>query len=272
MRPLPQEPESEVVVEGGFAEAQLAQDFTRGVHGVGFDPVAALVRQVENFLHEYNLSNPGVVAVRHGRSATTITLKASLAEQPILVDLAPVLAERLQADASAWVSADQDVVVRLARLRRTRLLPTADALMESPCLVPLGVLYDRQVYSAAWSSLGHVLVASLPGHGADTILTSLVATLTARRSPEELRVWIIGSSRSLPAPVFDLPHLERVVDPTDPSALQQAADDLRAEVDQRAVHQRSADDVADEVDRSAGLGGVAEDVGDEIDGRDARQA
>ena len=174
-----------MVVEGGFAEAQLAQDFTRGVHGVGFDPVAALVRQVENFLHEYNLSNPGVVAVRHGRSATTITLKASLAEQPILVDLAPVLAERLQADASAWVSADQDVVVRLARLRRTRLLPTADALVDSPCLVPLGVLYDRQVYSAAWSSLGHVLVASLPGHGADTILTSLAATLTARRSPGE---------------------------------------------------------------------------------------
>src|SRR5438105_11553640 len=67
LRPLPQEPESEVVVEGGFAEAQLAQDFTRGMHGVGFDPVAALVRQVENFLHEYNLSNPGVVAVRHGR-------------------------------------------------------------------------------------------------------------------------------------------------------------------------------------------------------------
>ncbi|TME35998.1 MAG: LysM peptidoglycan-binding domain-containing protein [Chloroflexi bacterium] len=275
LRPLPQEPESEVVVEGGFAEAQLAQDFTRGVHGVGFDPVAALVRQVENFLHEYNLSNPGVVAVRHGRSATTITLKASLAEQPILVDLAPVLAERLQADASAWVSADQDVVVRLARLRRTRLLPTADALVDSPCLVPLGVLYDRQVYSAAWSSLGHVLVASLPGHGADTILTSLVATLTARRSPEELRVWIIGSSRSLPAPVFDLPHLERVVDPTDPSALQQAADDLRAEVDQRAAHQRSADDLGEEVDRSAVLDGVAGDPGDEIDeinGRDARQA
>ena len=69
--------------------------------------------------------------------------------------------------------------MRLVRLRKTRLLPTADSLRDSPCLVPLGVLYDRQVYSAAWSSLGHVLVASLPGHGADTILTSVVATLTA---------------------------------------------------------------------------------------------
>src|SRR5262249_43522029 len=154
--------------------------------------------QVEKFLHQHNLSNPGVVAVRHGRSSTTITLKASLAEQPILVDLAPVLAERLQAEASAWVSADQDVVVQLTRLPRTPLVPTADTLVESPCLVPLGVHYDRQVYSATWSSLGHVLVASLPGHGADTILTSLVAALTAHRSPGELRVWIIGSSRSLP--------------------------------------------------------------------------
>ena len=35
LRPLPHEPESEVVVEGGFAEAQLAHDFTRGLHGGG---------------------------------------------------------------------------------------------------------------------------------------------------------------------------------------------------------------------------------------------
>ena len=241
LRPLPQQPESEIVVEGGFAEAQLAQDFTRGLHGVGFDPLAALVGQLDAFLREHNLTSAGVVSVRHGRSATTIALEAGLAEQAILVDLAPVFAERLGADAEACVSADQDVVVRLVRLRKTRLLPTADSLRDSPCLVPLGVLYDRQVYSAAWSSLGHVLVASLPGHGADAILTSLVATLTARRSPEQLRVWIVGSSRALPAPVFDLPHLARVVDPANEAALTLAADELRAELDRRAAHRPPAD-------------------------------
>src|SRR5712691_12315586 len=254
LRPLPQQPESEVVVEGGFAEAQLAQDFTRGLHGVGFDPLAALVGQLEAFLREHNLASPGVLSVRHGRSATTITLRTGLAEQAILVDLAPVFAERLGADAEAGVSADQDVVLRLVRLRKTRLLPIADSLRDSPCLVPLGVLYDRQVYSAAWSSLGHVLVASLPGHGAETILTSLVATLTARRSPEQLRLWIIGSSRGLPAPVFDLPHLARVVDPDDETALAFAADELRAELDRRAAHQTAAADLVVVVPELIGLG------------------
>ena len=52
LRPLPQEPESEVVVEGGFAEAQPAHDLTRGLHGVGFDSVAALVSQLEHFLSD----------------------------------------------------------------------------------------------------------------------------------------------------------------------------------------------------------------------------
>jgi nucleoid-associated protein YgaU len=153
LRPLPQAPETEVVVEGGFAEAHLAQDLTRGLHGVGFDPVSALVAQLEHFLKEYQLADVGVLAVRHGRSSTTIILRCSLAEQAILVDLAPVFAQQLGAEVDAWVSADQDVGLRLSRLRRTRLLPSAEHSQDSPCLVPLGVLYDRQVFSppgTAW--------------------------------------------------------------------------------------------------------------------------
>jgi nucleoid-associated protein YgaU/DNA-binding SARP family transcriptional activator len=235
LRPLPQELESEIVVEGGFAEAELAHDFTRGLHGVGFDPLAALVAQLQHFLAEYNLSQVGLVATRHGRSATTLTLAAGLAEQPLLIDLGPVFAERLNAEAEAWITADQDVALRLTRLRKTRLLPGPDApTVEPACLVPLGVLYDRQVYAATWTSLGHVLIASLPGHGADTILTSQVATLTARRSPEQLQVWLIARPRALPAPIFDLPHLARAVDPTDEAALTLAIDDLRAVLDRRS--------------------------------------
>ena len=181
------------------------------------------------------------MAIRHGRSATTLTLAAGLAEQPILVDLAPEFASQLDAEAEAWVSADQDVVLRLVRVRKTRLLPAADAQPEGPCLVPLGVLYDRQVYLATCSSLGHVLIASLPGHGADTILTSLVATLTARRSPEQLRVWLIARPRAMAAPVFELPHLARSIDPGDETALLVAAEDLRAELDRRAQHGPGAD-------------------------------
>jgi DNA-binding SARP family transcriptional activator len=233
LRPLPHEPESDVVVQGGFAEAQLAHDLTRGLHGMGFDPLTALVGQLELFLREYNLADVEVVAARHGRSSTSLTLRCGLAQQPILLDIAVAFAERLEADVEAAVSADQDVVLRLVRLRKTRLLPTADQVHEKPCLVELGVLYDRQVYWAAWRSLGHVLVVSLPGHGAETILASLVATVAARRSPEQLRIWMLGSPRAMPAPLFDFPHVVRRVDPGDADALTHAVEQFRAEVDRR---------------------------------------
>jgi DNA-binding SARP family transcriptional activator len=86
-----------------------------------------------------------------------------------------------------------------------------------------------------------VLVASMPGHGADTILVSLVATLTSRLSPDRLRLWMLASPRALPAPLFELPHVARTVDPTDESALLQAAEDLRAELEARAEHASAAD-------------------------------
>src|SRR5262249_27192105 len=207
LRRLPREPESEVVVEGGFAEAQLAHDFTRGLHGVSFDPVVALVARFDQFVKEHNLDGVGVVAVRHGRSATTLTIAAGLAEQALLLELAPGFGAALDAEAEAWVSEDQDVVLRLVRLRKTRLLPGTEPPAREIHQVPLGVLYDRQVFSADWNALGHVLVASLPGHGSDTIVTSLVASLTARRSPEQLQVWMIAEPRALAAPLFDLPHL-----------------------------------------------------------------
>ena len=234
LRPLPGQPESDIVVQGGFAEAELAHELTRGMHGVGFDPVAALVGQFEQFLAEYNLTEVRVLTVSHGRSSTTIKVQCQLAEQVILVDLAPEFAQRLGAEVEPTVSVDQDVVLRLTGLRRTRLLPFAEVSQRGPCLVPLGVLLDKQAFLAEWSSLGHVLVVSLPGHGADTILTSLVAALTARRSPEQLRVWVIGSRRALPAPLFDVPHLAEVIDPADETALTTAIAALRTELEQRA--------------------------------------
>src|SRR5207237_7454878 len=97
LRPLPQEPESEVVVEGGFAEAQLTHAFTRGLNGVAFDPLAAIIERLHRFLQQYNLPNVRVVTARHGRSATTLTLAAGLSDQPVLVDLAPVFASHLDA-------------------------------------------------------------------------------------------------------------------------------------------------------------------------------
>ena len=259
LRPLSRVPENDVVLDHGFAEAEPARDLTRGVHGIGFDPVAALVGQLQRFLAEYNLDDVQVVAVKHGHSSTTIALRCTLAQQPLLIDLAPVFAATLGAEAEAAVSIDQDVHLKLLELRRTRLLPTAKSATTSLCLVPLGVLYDKQIFSAAWDALGHILVVSLPGHGADTILTSLVATITARRSPEQLRIWTIAPPRALPAPLFDLPHLERVIDPAAETDLQRFADDLRAELDRRANRPAAQEpDLVVLISELSGLGAQAE--------------
>jgi nucleoid-associated protein YgaU/two-component SAPR family response regulator len=239
LRPLPQEPENEVLVEGGYAEAQLTHDFARQLQGgVTFDLASAYVSHLLRLLDEYNLGDVEPVALRHGRSSTTISLAAKLSEQPILLDLVPIFAERLQAEADAWVSSDQDVQLRLSRVRKTRLLPAAaevPANREPQWFVPLGVLYDRQVFSAAWPAVGHLLVASLPGRGAETILTSLLATLTAHRSPLELRAWLVARPRTLPAPVDELPHLDATIDPDNPEDLAGLLARLRAELDQRAL-------------------------------------
>jgi two-component SAPR family response regulator/LysM repeat protein len=254
LRPLQQQPESDVVVKGGFAEAQLAHDLTRGLHGMGFDEQTAVVAQLEQFLEEYNVKGVAVVAVRHGNSSTSLTLSCGLPDQPLLLDLATAFADRLEADVEACVSPDQDVVLRLTRLRKTRLLPRADNLHTSPCVVPLGLLYDHQKYAGLWGSLGHVLVASLPGHGGDAILTCLVATLTARRSPERLRVWLIAPPRSLPAPVFEMPHVLRVVDPADSDTLRRTVDALRAELDWRATQAEPVPDLLVVISELASLG------------------
>jgi DNA-binding SARP family transcriptional activator/LysM repeat protein len=235
LRRLPQEPESEVVVAGGFAEAELTPSVAPAASGSA-DPLEAIVGRVEHLIHEYNLGGAEVVTARHGRSSTSLAISASLAHQALLVDLSTEFSGRLDADVNAWVSADQDVVLQFSSFRPGQLLPAAASPEGNHArLLPVGVLYDRQVFYTAWQRMGHVLIASLPGHGADTILTSLVATLTTRHAPRDLEVWIVAQPRDLPAPVFKLPHVTRAVDPTDRSELDAAIDRLRAELDERAA-------------------------------------
>ncbi|HEY3058971.1 MAG TPA: LysM peptidoglycan-binding domain-containing protein [Chloroflexota bacterium] len=236
LRPLPKKPESEIVVEGGYAEAELAAELARQLQSGHADPTIALVSRFVQVVNEYDLDNVQVVAIRHGRTCTTLTVAAGVAEQAILIDLAPVFEQRLQVDCTAWLSTDQDVHVRLTPPRKGHSLPPADTVIaDAPWFVPLGVLYDRQVYSVAWSAIGHLLVVGPPGHGADTILTSVLATVTARRSPEELRLWLVGDARALPPPVAELPHLDAHIDPAADDALAGLVARLRAELEQRAL-------------------------------------
>jgi DNA-binding SARP family transcriptional activator len=54
-------------------------------------------------------------------------------------------------------------------------------------------------------------------------------------------VWLIAHPRALPAPLFDLPHLEKTIDATDPHTVAQAVEALRAELDEREVARPAAD-------------------------------
>jgi DNA-binding SARP family transcriptional activator/LysM repeat protein len=238
LRPLPQEPESEIVVQGGYAEAQITPEFARRTPGGhDFDSATALLRQLVPLLSGLNVSGVQPIALRHGRSSTTVSLAASLSEQPLILDAVSTIGSRLHAEAEAWVSSDGDVQLHITGVRKSRLLPVDSSAQEAavPDFVPFGVLYDHRVFSAAWPAVGHVLVVSLPGRGADMILTSLLATLTARRSPHELRVWLAARPRALPSPIDDLPHLDTVIDPDDAEELEGLIARLRAELDQRAL-------------------------------------
>ena len=86
------------------------------------------------------------------RPETEIALAAKLSDQPLLFDLARLIGERMEAEAEAWVSSDQDVQLKLSHVRKGRSLLPAEgpADIQSPWFVPLGVLYDRQTFSAAW--------------------------------------------------------------------------------------------------------------------------
>lgn len=231
LRPLPQEPESEIVVQGGYAEAQI----TPG--GLELESGTALLRQLVPLLSGLKLSGAQPVALRHGRSSTTVSLAASLSEQPLILDAVSTIGSRLHAEAEAWVSSDGDVQLHITGLRKSRLSTVVSSPPETalPDFVPFGVLYDHRVFSAAWPAVGHVLVVSLPGRGADMILTSLLATLTARRSPHELRVWLVARPRTLPSPIDELPHLDTSIDPDDAEELEGLIARLRAELDQRAL-------------------------------------
>ena len=149
-----------------------------------------------------------------------------MAEQPRLLAVLPGLATALgpTVAAEAELTPDGDLALRVRGLGRDdphldRRPGNESVLPEFPVLVPIGVLPDRQEFSANWQALGHVLVASPFGGGAATILASVVAHLAARRTPADLQLRMIASPRALPSVLARLPHrLGPAVDPLDQEA------------------------------------------------------
>ncbi|MBV9281646.1 MAG: winged helix-turn-helix domain-containing protein, partial [Chloroflexi bacterium] len=131
-------------------------------------------------------------------------------------------------------TADHDMLLRVSGLKRVDLLPLAHRPALAPPFLPVGLLPSDETLYINWRQLGHVLVASLPGGGADVILTSLLASLTARCRPDELRLWIVARHRALPACLARLPHrCSDIIDPNDEDAVREALATLRAELVRR---------------------------------------
>ena len=96
------------------------------------------------------------------------------------------------------------------------------------------VLTDRRELWVDPTLGGHILVASLPGAGADVVLTSLVAALAARRTSSQLKVWTVAGHGQLPIVLDGLPHqVKPRADSHNPMETESALRDVRAELIRR---------------------------------------
>ncbi len=226
--PVGDEPESDFIVRGGFA------DLDDSSRAVGPEEVAA--QEALRYFDERGLEGRvGLVSVRHGRSSTTLAIVAQrLADRPHVMEAAAGLATRLGVEVRTQLSRDHDVLVRLGALRRARFGGTATAATAPVTLLPMGVLPDRRVLHVNWPASGHMLLA---GHGRGavaTLLASTLATLAVRSKQEALQLVAFARGGALPSSLERLPQLAgRFVDPSDAVSTTAAMHDVRAELVRR---------------------------------------
>ncbi len=219
----------------GFAEAELGRAFAHRLHGEEVELAQLVADEVLRFLVEQGLTALSILAASGGRNAVTLTLGAGLEDQARLLALSEQLGPWLGGTSQVGLSADHDVVLRLSGLKLTALLGrSAERARPLSGLLPLGVLEQRETLYANWPALGHVLVAGLPAGGTDIVLTSLVGALVARYRPDELRLCLIATERTLPAQFRRLPHRwDTAVDPADRAGVAAMLAEARAELTRR---------------------------------------
>jgi len=250
-------PESDVEVRAGFAEVEPTDDLdpnasTDDLNAAGMI-AARLSRAVARVLLDKSGTRAGelptsgatLAAVRHGRSSTTLMLQniPMAARVPLIACLPEAVTRAFgeRSDVEGMVSRDGDVLVRLSNVadqfqshRPDDQLDELGAWPSPSLLLRLGLLADRQIFAANWDALGHVLVAAPLGQGAEAVLGGLLVGLVAKRAPAQLGLLILGSPRSLPEELLDLPHLVDVpVDPHDEQAALNALALVREELEKR---------------------------------------
>jgi nucleoid-associated protein YgaU len=218
-RPARGQPESDVLVNAGFAEAEPTGEFGPNLDGDDLATASLIAARLSRALATELLHDGGdnsalptdgttLAAVRHGRSSTTLLLhEVPMGARAQLIGALPDAASRAfgaRSDVEGMVSRDGDVLIRVSSVPKEALagggldLPDGPDVWAAPSmLIRMGLLTDRQVLAANWDALSHVLVASPSGLGAEAVLEALVASLLARRSPAELGLIVLGRPHSV---------------------------------------------------------------------------
>lgn len=223
-----------VRMSAGFADAEFARSLVNRLLDGPAETVTIVCQHTLSFFEEQGMGDLAILMAREGRRSTTLTIRAGLADQARLVELAPELGRMLGGEGKAWMTIDHDVELRLSNVRLIGRTPRESSLADRLTLLPLAVLPRRERLFANWPEIGHVLVASQPGGGADVILTSLVSTIAAQVHPEEICLWTIAGSHSLPIRLRELPHqMDGFIDPSDDQEIGRVLRVLRGNLESR---------------------------------------
>lgn len=202
----------------------------------------ALAEHLQQFLIERGSLQYSVLMVSQSRKTVTIVLSVSPDEQLLLLQHCVEFTAALRGRCSVSVSPDHDVVVRIPRKALTGLVkpPRTESGTTLP-MIPIGQQSKDETLFVNWHELGHMLISGLPGAGADVVLTTLLASLAARFTPEQLQIWSVADLHLLPAQLRDLPHHRVSIDSEEKAEVEATLAKLRAELVRRMSALRHPD-------------------------------
>jgi len=212
-----------------FLNAEPDRVLAHRLHGGETDPVILVAERALRFLAGQGIY-VFVIWAERGRDEITLLLQARREDQMHILELATSFGTRLGGRGRGVVTPDGDVALQVGGLKGGTVIAPMGHLPEAFPLLPLGVLPRGEVLSVNWQELGHILIAGLPGEGADVALSSLLPALTSHCHPDALRLWMIADHQTLPAQLRRLPHGCDAIDPHDSDRVHEVLQRLREEL------------------------------------------
>ncbi len=231
--PVPAPPQARSVNQ--FADADPARALVHRLHSDEAEPITGLAMRVRGLLAAAGIGDAAVIWAEQARNAITLTLCIPPADQERVQDVAAELGRRLGGKGRAFPTRDHDLALHLSDLSLAGLsLHRFADRTGDLCLFPLGISPHEETLYANWDELGHVVLSGPLGGGTEVILTSLVASLTARRRPGDLHLWTIADRHTLSPAIARLPHhVGDVINSSDEECVRETLALFRRELDRR---------------------------------------